>query len=426
MMFIPEIVDWAFSKKQSNLLHITEHFGENQRNLFKFLEVFQLVEQLKSNNCLNIQDKFANTTDWEKFNSLSSELCFANELIKLGFSVSLIPDNTPEWTIEEGKKKRDNTSPDISAVKNGQEFLIEVARISDDETTSEISDFIDILARVNSVCVEINKYSKKFSLPVLSRNERTERHELIAKFLDEFEKIIKTVDPSSLPQKRDIYDCNVIFSKPPDGMPGYCGGYVTDCVRIPEEKFKLQIAKTVEAKAKKRDSWKDCQKQKPYLIALDIKQNWIRPEILVSLLFGDQSYFPPPAEPRYSELPIVSEAKARGWQKLLEEVGFSNQTHSPVIWRSPFWQIYFLTLTPESESYSLKKYKYADSKLRYFPVINHGLFITNACVSRNITGVIARIGRELYCLPNPFAEESINLLDLHKEIPWLLQRFRGT
>ncbi|WP_413171920.1 hypothetical protein [Anabaena azotica] len=369
MVLIPEIFDWAFSKKITNLIDITEHFGEMRGDLFKLFEVLHFVEQLRSGNCSNIQEKFADTTSWSKLPSLNSELFFANEFAKMGFSVSLIPDNALEYP-----KK----SPDISVLKDGREFLIEVALISGDETTSEIGESIATVARETHFRVEI-QYSEEFSIPVVKSDERKERENLIDRFIDEFKKIIQTIDQKSLPQNRDILGCKVTFTQPLYGKRGYYAGCVTGAINIPDEKFKEEITFRVQEKAKKRMSWNETQQNKPYLVALDIQQLFMESQYLVSLLFGERCYFEPPSKPKYTELPEVNEAKAHGWQKLLEEVGFSEQI---------------------------------------CPVIQPGIFITNPFISQNVTGIIARIGGELYCLPNPFAEKSINCLDLQQEIPW--------
>jgi hypothetical protein len=371
MVLIPEIFDWAFSKKITNLTNIAEDFGERRGDLFKLFEVLHLVEQLRASNCPNIQEKFADTTHWGKLCSLNSELFFANEFAKMGFSVSLISDNAREY-----HKK----SPDISVLKDGREFLIEVALISGDETISEIEGSITTVVKESSFRVEI-QYSEEFSIPVINGEEREERKKLKETFIDEFKKIIQTIDQESLPQNRDILGCKVTFTQRLYGRQGYYAPGGNDMINIPKEKFKKHIAFKVEEKAKKRLNWNEHQKDKPYLIALDIQQLFMEPKYLVSLLFGKRCYFEPPSKPKYTELQEVSEAKAHGWQKLLEEVGFREQI---------------------------------------CPVTKPGIFITNPFISKNVTGVIARIGGELYCFPNPFAEESINCLDLQKAIPWAL------
>jgi hypothetical protein len=123
----PEIVRWAFQNKPKNFYEVTKIFDieGSQSNISRFLEILNLAEELKDANCPNIQEKFAEASDWFKFLSLGSELFFAYEFVKLGFCVSLIPDNSLEWKIDQ----QDGASPDLSIEKDGQKFLVEVARI---------------------------------------------------------------------------------------------------------------------------------------------------------------------------------------------------------------------------------------------------------------------------------------------------------
>ena len=140
----PEIIRWAFGNKPQNFIEIKRIFNidGNSKNFHRFLRNIKLAEELKSKGCLNIQEKFAETNTWFKFLSFGSELYFASEFAKLGFKVSFIPDDSSEWKRNNGQ---DIPSPDIFIEKNDQKFLVEVARIKDDETTS------DIAIQINSI-----------------------------------------------------------------------------------------------------------------------------------------------------------------------------------------------------------------------------------------------------------------------------------
>ena len=373
MMSAPELIRWSFSKKPQNLFAIIEHFGETQQDLFKLLEILELIESSRGSNFLNLQDKLAGeSSSWVNFLSFGSELFFANEFFKQGFSVELILAYERCWA------RQNRRPPDLLVLKDEQKFLIEVARISGDETTSEVAARISPLIRQSSFRVEI-KYSEDFSFPVIGHHERTDRQKLIEKFVNEFEKILITLDSTtSLPKSEDILGCQVTFTKPLDGKRGYYAGYGTDAIILPEEKLYQHIEFKINEKAKKRITWDESKKEIPYLIALDIQQDFIFQERLISLLFGKRCYFTD-SQPQYSEPSIVSDAKARGWHEFLENVGFSQQTQSPVA--------------------------------------EPGLLISNEITSKNVTGIIAKIRGELHYLPNPFAEASINSLDIHALVP---------
>lgn len=186
-----EIIRWAFKKKPQNYCKITEIFDidGNLKNFHRLLKSIKLAEELKNQNCSNTE-KFAETDTWSKFLSFGSELYFASEFAKLGFKVSFIPDSSPEWKTDDG---RDIPSPDIYIEKNDLKFLIEVARIKDDETTSDIAIKINPIIKKYPFRVHI-KDSEAFSNPVVSYEEREEQ---IENFVDQFKKVIATVESKS-------------------------------------------------------------------------------------------------------------------------------------------------------------------------------------------------------------------------------------
>lgn len=380
----PEIISWAFKNKPKNFYEIIEIFDieGSSSTINKFLVILSLAEKLKNANCLNIQEKFAEANTWSKFLSLGSELFFAYEFVRLGFDVSLILDNSKEWKKSNGQ---DCPSPDIKMQKDGKEFLVEVARLSDDETTSNIAQKINPIIRNNIFRVMI-QYCEEFCIPVVSYKKRKKREELIEKFVDQFREAIKTVDHNSLPQTKTILDCQVEFSEAYK-QEGYYAGCRTGC-SDPSEEIQPQIQSEIKRKAKKRQEWDDSQKKLPYLVALDIQQNWFDESKLIPLLFGNQCYRLPqfygkpgdPNFPPYSEPKIVADAKKSGWKNFLVNVGFD----------------------PQSNSY----------------IRELGILTENDTLLRNITGVIARIQSRLQIVPNPFAEQQINCLDLEKVILW--------
>ena len=371
-MNLPELIHWSFSRKSHTLLAVTEQFGEFQADLFKFLEVLALVEVSRANSYSNTVDKLEmESSCWNRFLSFGSELFFANEFFKQKFNIELILGSEKIWS------KPNRKSPDFYASKDGSRFLVEVSRISGDETTSEVAYQISSIVKESNFRVEI-EYSEDFSIPVIKTGERDERHKLIEKFVDEFRETILTVNPNYLPESRNILGCQVTFTKPLKGKRGYYAGHNTSSIIIPEEKIYQHIASVMESKAQKRINWDNSQQAIPYIIALDIQQDFIFKERLISLLFGKRCHFSR-STPQYFEPNLVSIAKRQGWQKILEDVGFSQKTKS------------FIT--------------------------EPGLLIASECTLKNVTGIIAKIGAELFYIPNPFADQAINSLDAHTLVP---------
>ncbi len=124
--------------------------------------------------------------------------------------------------------------------------------------------------------------------------------------------------------------CRVTFTKTIDGKQGHYAGHGTDLFSIPEDKLYQHIEYVIKKKAQKRETWAECQKEIPYLIALDIQQGFT----------------------------------------FAERLDFR------------------LSNTPR-----------------------------NKVISKNVTGIITKIRDELHYLPNHFAEESINSLDIHAMVP---------
>ena len=380
----PEIIRWAFEKKTQNFNEIKKIFDidGSSKNFYRFLRNIKLAEELKSKGCLNIQEKFAETNGWFKFLSFGSELYFANEFSKLGFEVSFIPDNSSEWKRENAQ---DIPSPDICVENKDQKFFIEVARIKDDETTSEIAIQINLTIKENPFRIKI-KYSEEFSNPVVDYEEREEREKQIKKIVEQFEKVIKTVNVESLPQTKIILGCEVEFSQSTKKQ-GYYAGCMTGVISNPSERVKPQIKNELRKKAEKRERWNNLHKTISYLVALDVQQGWFFEERLIPILFGEQCAYLPlffgrPGErsfPDYHEPEIVTCAKENGWTCFLEKVGFNPKSNAHV--REP------------------------------------GILI-NEPIFKNVTGVITRMQDHLQVVPNPFAEDQINYPSLEKNISW--------
>ena len=377
----PEIVHWAFEKKPENFKKIIEEFktGNNYSNIIKFLKILKLAEELKKAKCPNLQDKFAETSDWGKFLSLGSELFFAYEFVKLGFCVSLILDNSIEW-----KTNGNNIpSPDFTIKKCGKEYLVEVARIKGDGTISEISNKIKPIIEQYPFCISIH-YSEKFSSPAVSYDQRKDREKLVKDFVRQFERIIPQINNSSLPKNEYILDCEIKFaaSCSQSGSQKLTTSGGTDL----HKKINSEIKNQLEKKAEKRKKWNNSQRKLPYLVALDVNQYWFSEDRLVPFLFGKK--FDYGCKTQYSELPIVTQAKHNGWMEFLENVGFKANSISYI------------------------------PKPGDIPDLPPGILICNKTIQKNLTGIIIKSTQSLQFVSNPFADKEINDIQLQNCLPW--------
>lgn len=381
----PNIVRWMFKDKPSNLDKITEHFGEQRRDLIQLFQIINIVELLHQSNCLNIECKLAEATNWDKLVALESELFFAKEFGKLGFSVTFISDSDREWY----KGKQQTPSPDLLVEKDGEKILIEVARISDDETRFEIQDRLIKIVRQTGFAITI-QYSKEFSVPAICHKSREVRHKQIDEFVREFTKAIPLINANVLPEEKNILGCKVKFEKSCHNY-GYFRGGLTAVLISPHEDIEPHIKRILKNKAEKREKFSDVQKNIPYLVALDIQQKdfWVEHH-LTSLLFGGRRYIGELSKTREVGIPYFSEpqsvklAKERGWEEYLKSIGFDPNSDNPI--------------NPDTEP---------------------AILLNNHIISKNLTGVIVRNREKLEFVPNPFAEEIINRPDLRKGLPSL-------
>ncbi|MDJ0898429.1 MAG: hypothetical protein QNJ55_06430 [Xenococcus sp. MO_188.B8] len=254
---LPEIVNFAYQNNPENFYNVTEIFDEQESNLSKFLQILAIAEKLRHDqnfkNNTGIQEKFSEATNWYKFLSLESELYFANELKNLNFDVSFISDSSLEWQ----ENNQTLPSPDLCAEKDNIKFLIEVAKIKDDDTTDNIANLIIPIIRKTKFRVNI-QYCQDFSYPVTSYEERENREKLIHDFVAKFKQVITEVD--TLPHDIDILGCKVEFTQSLLNH-GYYACCSTEVLTNPADLIKPRIQFELERKANKRMKWKEEKKK---------------------------------------------------------------------------------------------------------------------------------------------------------------------
>lgn len=372
--FSKDTISWAFGDGHQWFYNLVEDLHKNSNVQHELLELIELSEKLRIHGDTSIQRKILDTKDITKLLALKSEILFANAFIDLGFSIEMIPDNCSNWP-----KK----SPDLSVHTVGKNFLIEVTRISGDDTISEIlTELRELVKPVHFLKVWI-KFSQKLSTPVAFKPERTTKRQDKEDFIDRFSQIISSIQAKSLPQTIDISGCHIELRQNFNNLEqGFCDG-IADTVFVPWENLNSQIERELTGKAKKREDWNQTQRSQPYFIALDLHQECQGDLELISLLFGSQTQY---AEsyglPEYTEPEIVSQAKENGWLNFLKLVGYEPQSNCRIT--------------------------------------QPGILITNNDIFKNVTGIIVKIWGQLLFIPNPFAEEAINCLESLDILPWPL------
>jgi hypothetical protein len=230
-----------------------------------------------------------------------------------------------------------------------------------------------------SFCAEI-QYTREFSWPAISHNERTQRENLIEDFVEHFKTCLQAAELPTSSLKYDIFGCQISLIPTPNGQPGYYKGSNGAVITIPE--FKAYVAYQIEKKAKKRQNWNHQRKQIPYLVALDIQQPFILSPIFVQWLFGSRTYLdvrdPDILANLYSEPVRVRDAKNQGWKGILEKVGFNPREREQVE--------------------------------------ENGILMNNETLN-NLSGLVVKMSGTPHFIPNPFADEFINCPHLCDLIP---------
>jgi hypothetical protein len=262
-------------------------------------------------------------------------------------------------------------------------FLIEVTRISGDDTISEIlTELRELVKPVHFLDVWI-KFSQELSTPVAFKPIRDAKRQSKEEFIGRFSQIISSVQAKSLPQTIDISGCHIELRQNFNNLEqGFCDG-IADAVFVPWENLNSQIKRELTGKAKKREDWNQTQRSQPYFIALDLHQECQGDLELISLLFGSQTQYAESYEvPKYTEPEVVSQAKENGWLNFLTTVGYEPQSNCRIT--------------------------------------QPGILITDNDIFKNVTGIIVKIWGQLLFIPNPFAEEAINCPEFLDVLPWPL------
>ena len=373
--------------RSNHLPKLIRDLGENQSRILILLECIKLAQQLRDDNCTNIQEKFADVSSWDKLFALHSEMIFAGAFSQQGFKVNFIPDRSETWKRDK-KGSEYHKSPDISIEKDGKKLFVEVTQLSDDEAMARISEKLNsILNNHSKVPLRVEThYSKSFCHPALNFEEREAKNQRIDDLVKEFRKAIYALDVSLLPQTLEILDCTFKFSKSffqdGDRKPkGYHGSSIYPFIRIPQRELDDLVIQRLLAKAEKRSGWGKQHKKTPYLIALDARQKFLSSQEIASLLLGEKCLLEKPRD--YFDPEIIAKAKSNGWKTFLEEFGYQS--------------------VPD------------------FYISSPGIFMKYHDKLHNTTGVVIRFVESFQLIPNPFADPEINCPDLQDIIPWPLK-----
>ena len=118
-------------------------------------QFYQLIEQISLlKKFVGLESKLKEVTSKQKLDPILSELNFAYNLAKLGFKIEMICDGDKRFI---DNKKNRKQSPDFIALKDNNEYFVEVTKFQTSYPNEELKKHLD---------QEIKKY------PFLTPNDR--------------------------------------------------------------------------------------------------------------------------------------------------------------------------------------------------------------------------------------------------------------
>jgi hypothetical protein len=353
-------LDWALDRNQGMKTVISNLYASCPPYL-KVLD--QLIRELRSGNCAGIQEKMRDVGDLAKFGAAVSELRIGRFLLKRNKIVTFLPDDYM------GHRQ----SPDILAIDTTRETYVEVKLFTRDEESDGIiskglREFLR--TRTENVMVDV-KLGNDLSLPKTTRIERWRKRHMAASSLKEFKDKFASLDFNNLPV--EVHTVGADFSVRTSPITRSLVGVMVTCVFSVPDKLKSKLGDDICYKAKKRNSWTEIHKSRPYVVAIYCDQFGIDDLDAEDVLLGNRCTIAGNGPIPHIRLPQeIQTASQRGWREYLESKYLIQRDRTYLDWQK------------------------------------RGIYFTRP-ETRNVSGVI--VGREssFYCFtPNPFCAPAIN------------------
>ena len=350
----------------------TEYLSNLETTLSFFLPI----------HCEMLIEKIKDTSNIRKFSSLMAELITAKIFAQKGCKVQILPDDYFK-----------TASPDIFCQHQNFSFYVEVTQLSDSEPTLKIIDELRQILPQKPFNVRI-KFSDKLSQPCFSGEERREQEEILEKSMKEFRKEFALL--SSDAGDQEIVTEGIKFNLTNSGgKPGIPCSFVSS-YKFPDELFDKYITYRLIEKAKKRATFEEPERNRPYIVAFVSENISIDDIDFRDLLYGrtPELFVLPDDEPE-----MVHQGKIQretDWANILaNKEKFIPQWHNIADaslsgWHDFLTEIYYI---PHDYTYLAKE----------------GLFLSDP-IMKNVSGImLIRKSSESYFFPNPFCDQEISI-----------------
>jgi hypothetical protein len=272
----------------------------------------QLIVDLQSFGALNLREKLCEADNLDKFYSIVAELDAARFLSRFGKRIEFIVDGL--WK---------GPSPDMLVRDGNRELYVEVKRVSEDDTISDLRKELDkFLPRLTTPIRVDLRLKGELLAPATERPSRLRKARLAKESLDLFKEAIQAANLANLPETISTPQINYDLL-PISQAKGFCGTIGSDGVFTPDEpEIIKKLQSDLREKARKRSAWKGSRRTRPYLIALVSELTWLDSATINAAFTGHIIYAP--MENDFSILPInrkVEVARSLGWESFLLEIG---------------------------------------------------------------------------------------------------------
>ena len=346
-------------------------------------QFYQLIEQISLlKKFVGLESKLKEVTSKQKLDPILSELNFAYNLAKLGFKIEMICDGDKRFI---DNKKNRKQSPDFIALKDNNEYFVEVTKFQTSYPNEELKKHLDQEIKKYPIYFWV-QFSEEYSTPCLTSDD----YNLFQGKIEVLSNKIKEILPDyeNMNSEVEIDGCIIYFTPLPKNEQGFIGGGVYEYL-LPTEKISDSLKNRLSQKSAKSLSWDTSNKLRYYLIALDLEEftSFSFPYGLLHLLYGKITYY---------NAEEFGQRKPKCYYKLKEFLD------------SPDFQ---------SLSYQCKDFLFkVGFDINKESIVDElGIFISQRNEFSNVTGVLVKSHNSYQYLPNPFSTKNdsdlINFFD---------------
>jgi hypothetical protein len=328
--------------------------------------------------------KIHDTGDIRKFSSLMAELITAKIFAQNGCTIQLLPDDYFE-----------TASPDILCQHKKFPFYVEVTHLSNSDPTLKIIDELRAILPQKPYNVRI-KYSDKLSQPCFSGKERRSQEMILENSMKKFEKEFSLL-PSDVKDHEITTEGIKFYLTYTGGKPGIPCSFLSSYT-FPDELFDAYVTYRLVEKAEKRASFKESERNRPYIVAFVSENISIDNIDFKDLLYGRTLQLGILSDDDPEIVRLMKIQREKDWTDIIN----NKEKHIPR----------WLEIVKASQS----GWQDFLNEIHYIPhdyiyLKKEGLFLADPRM-KNVSGILlVRKLSESYFYPNPFCDPEISLVN---------------